>query len=618
MTNKMQQAVNHTYYRPERVLDVNKPLQMTWDLENIFPGGSSSDALKASLAQVEQDIQAMNETLIRVSEDTSSLDIPSFSALIVELQEVTKRLREARAFIGCLTAQNTKDKAATQLSGKSRAISSKFSALGTRVDEVLAKLTQEQWNQLLAHEEMAKVAFNLNERREWAREKLPPEQEALVAALSADGYHGWGDLYNTTVSHVRVPYEENGQVQELSAGQAHNKLSHPSREVREQMFERWEQAWTDKEDFCSEALNHLGGFRLKLYEQRGWDYIHKEPLKINRMTKETLDTMWDTIVKNKPKFVEYLNRKAKLLGVSKLSWCDVEAPLGSQQTTISYDEGAETIVAQFRKFSERMADFAVRAFDHNWIEAEDRAGKRPGGFCTSFPVSEQTRIFMTYAGTPSNVSTLAHELGHGYHQRVMDGLPAMAQGYAMNVAETASTFAEMIVSDSAVKEASNEEEKLALLEDKISRSIAFYMNIHARFLFETRFYEARKQGIVSPEQLNKLMVEAQEEAYCGALDSYHPHFWASKLHFYITDTPFYNFPYTFGYLFSTGIYARAQEEGPTFADRYDALLRDTASMTVEELAMKHLGEDLTKPDFWQRAIDVTVKDVELFLEMTNK
>ena len=199
----------------------------------------------------------------------------------------------------------------------------------------------------------------------------------------------------------------------------------------------------------------------------------------------------------------------------------------------------------------------------------------------------------------------------------MDGLPVMAQEYAMNVAETASTFAEMIVSDSAVKEATTKEEKLALLEDKINRSLAFFMNIHARFLFETRFYEQRKQGLLSADELCQLMEEAQKEAFCDALSSYHPHFWASKLHFYMTGVPFYNFPYTFGYLFSTGIYARAMEEGETFAAKYDALLRDTGRMTVEELAKKHLGVDLTQPDFWQSAIDVTLADVKQFMEMTE-
>ena len=224
---------------------------------------------------------------------------------------------------------------------------------------------------------------------------------------------------------------------------------------------------------------------------------------------------------------------------------------------------------------------------------------------------------MTYSGTPSNVSTLAHELGHAFHSYAMRDVHPLNRSYAMNVAETASTFAEMVVADASVKEAVSEEEKLVLLEDKIQRSVALLMNIHARFLFETRFYEERKQGYVSAERLNELMAEAQREAYGEALSEYHPGFWASKLHFYITDVPFYNFPYTFGYLFSLGIYAKAQTEPEGFEAKYMALLRDTGSMKVEDLARKHLGADLTKRDFWEEAVMTCIRDVEEFLELTD-
>jgi oligoendopeptidase F len=225
---------------------------------------------------------------------------------------------------------------------------------------------------------------------------------------------------------------------------------------------------------------------------------------------------------------------------------------------------------------------------------------------------------MTYAGTASNVATLAHELGHGYHQHVMNDLPALAQDYAMNVAETASTFAELVVSDAAMKGAASEDERMTLLEDKIQRSVAFYMNIHARFLFETQFYEERSKGLVSVEKLNELMVQAQKQGYNDALAEYHPYFWASKLHFYITEVPFYNFPYTFGYMFSAGIYAEALRQGTGFEDKYVALLRDTGRMTVEELADKHLGVDLRQPEFWQRAMDLSAEDVHEFLRITEQ
>ncbi|MGV3467342.1 MAG: M3 family oligoendopeptidase, partial [Heyndrickxia sp.] len=412
-------------------------------------------------------------------------------------------------------------------------------------------------------------------------------------------------------------FEENGETKELSVGQAHNKFSNPDREVRKDVFRKWEEAWDNKADLFAATLNHLAGFRLSIYEQRGWDKVLKEPLSYNRMKKETLDTMWQVISDYKEPFVEYLNRKAKMLGVEKLSWYDLDAPVGDVNSHFSFDEGAEFIIKHFGEFGENLASFTEQAFEDSWIEAEDRAGKRPGGFCTGFPLSSQSRIFMTYSGTPSNVSTLAHELGHAFHSYALRDVHPLKRGYAMNVAETASTFAEMIVADASVKNAKDEKEKLTLLDDKVQRSVALLMNIHARFIFETSFYEERKNGLVSKNRLNELMLEAQKEAYGNGLEEYHPLFWASKLHFFITGVPFYNFPYTFGYLFSLGIYAQALKEGKGYEEKYMALLRDTGSMNVEELALKHLNVDLTQRDFWEAGVKLCVKDVEEFLEMTK-
>lgn len=593
------------------------PVSMVWDLESIFPGGSSSEQLQTHIAQLEQDIAALDAKLADAAAPANMEETTGYDEVIKSLQSMSARLSEAGSFVGCLTAQDQHDKKAIQLESKLHGMNAKYENLTTRFQNVLRLTDDQVWGKWLEREAVAGIAFVLNEKRQAARERLAPELESLAADLAVDGYHGWSQHYDTVVAKVTVPYtDKNGKTQELSVGQAANKLDDPDRELREELFPKWEHAWSEVADYAADTLNRLAGFRLKLYEKRGWEDVLKEPLAFNRMSQATLDKMWEVIVKHKPIFVEYLERKAKLLGIEKLSWADVDAPIGEATGKVTYEDAAKEIVEQFHKFNPKMADFATYAFNQRWIEAEDRPGKRPGGFCTSLQGSKQTRIFMTYGGTISNLSTLAHELGHAYHQHVMNDEEIFNQDYGMNVAETASTFAEMIVSDALVQKASSKEEKIALLADKIQRGVAFFMNIHARFLFETRFYEQRKSGMLDAEQLCTLMQEAQEEAFCGSLGVYHPHFWASKLHFYITGFPFYNFPYTFGYMFSTGIYALAVKEGQGFADKYDALLQDTGKMTVEELASKHLNVDLTQPDFWEGAMALVVDDVKQFLELT--
>ncbi len=596
---------------------VQKPLNQTWDLDVFFPGGSKSPEFRRFLDDLAAGAASLKQRLEAGSAPATVAELEGWTPLLGEFQDLAQRNRQAGAFISCLTAQDMADEEAKLLQGRMTQIRAALSSATTLLDHQISQMPEEVFTALVERPEFADIAYPLRERRARAGMRMDPERESLAGDLAVDGYHAWGRLYNELVARVRIPWEEGGRTVHLSAGQAANKLHDPDRAVRAELFTRWEKAWGEQADLFAAALNHLAGFRIQLYRHRGWDSILTEPLENNRMKAETLEVMWEVIGRNKTIFVEYLNRKARVLGLEKLAWYDVEAPVGGAAAKFSYDEAADFIVEHFGRFSPDMADFARNAFAERWIEAEDRPGKRPGGFCTSFPLSRQSRIFMTFAGNLDNVSTLAHELGHAYHQSVMNDLPQLAQGYAMNVAETASTFAELLVSDAALQAAKSDEERLPLLAGKADRAVAFFMNIHARFLFETRFYAEREKGLVPAARLNELMVEAQKEAFRDALSTYHPHFWASKLHFYITGQPFYNFPYTFGFLFSSGVYARAQEEGQAFAQKYVDLLRDTGRMRVEDLAAKHLGVDLTKPDFWQDAVDVSVADVKQFLALTE-
>ncbi|UQW96667.1 M3 family oligoendopeptidase [Rummeliibacillus sp. G93] len=596
-------------------MEQTKEYIQTWDLDQIFTGGSQSQSLKETISKLTKEMSKVDESIERF--DAAKASANDLVEIINQLGPLQKQLRDVFAYIGCLSAQDVNDSDAAVLVAKSGDLSAKMGTVSSKLNQKLKDIKEEAWAQMIQSQELKEIAFSLSEARRKAKEMLPIDQEVLINDLAVDGYHAWNQMYDTIVGSMFVTVEEKGESKQYSMGQASNMMSNSDRNVRKKTFDLIQQEWQRNAPLFGQSLNHLAGFRLQVYKHRGWNDVLREPLENNRMQKETLDAMWTAIEQNKEPFVAFLNRKAKLLGVEKLSMYDIGAPLGKSETKVSYTQGANRIIEQFQKFSPQMADFAKMAFENRWIEAEDRAGKRPGGFCTSFPNKKQTRIFMTYSGTESNIATLAHELGHGFHQHVMNDLPIQNQRYAMNVAETASTFAEMILADAAVRQATSKEEKVALLEDKIRRGITFFMNIHARFLFETNFYEERKDGMVPVERLNELMVTAQKEAYCDTLDEYDPMFWASKLHFHKTGTPFYNFPYTFGYLFSLGIYAHALEQGNDFENEYIALLQDTGRMTVEDLAKKHLNVDLTKPDFWEKAIHLCIEDINEFMQLTE-
>ena len=593
---------------------------LNWDLDSIFSGGSDSPALNERLEQLEKQITTYYQSVNQWDHSVSTND--ELTTLIKQQETITEGFSQCNSYITALLSANVKDTQAKLLSGKLYALLPRWQSADTILSKKFAEISDNNWQTLLQTDEFSLIAFRMNEIRRDGHRLLSEAEENIINTLSLDGLNAWSSHYDTIVGTIVIPFEENGKVTDLSAGQAFNKMmGDPDPLVREKLFIAWEKAWQEKTSLLSDTLNHLDGFRLSTYKLHGMnDYLQK-PLEYNRLKKETLDVMWATIQKNKQPLVDYLTRKANLFDKEKMEWQDQDAPiiLGDlKEKTFTFDEAASFIIENFQKFSPKMATFAQSAFEKSWIEAEDRPGKRPGGYCTELPETQESRIFMTYSNSVNEVATLAHELGHAFHSSVMWDLPALNRDYAMNVAETASTFAELIVADATLKAAKTKEEKINLLDTKLQNALAMFMNIHSRFIFENRFYSARQEGLVSEEEITQMMVEAQKEGYHDALATYHPHFWAAKLHFFIDDVPFYNFPYTFGYLFSLGIYAYANKKGTSFEQEYIELLRDTASMTTEELAQKHLGVDLTKPDFWQAGIDMVLEDINSFMTLSEE
>ena len=605
---------------------MSSTLSLVWDLESIFPGGVDGPAFQAALAEVEnltselaREIEGWSPGQSADRERTGGAILPeSLAAVVLKLQEIQKRGHELGAFTSCATAQDVADESAQAARAKVRDLGARVEALWSRVDEAFLAMEEPAWEEFLSQPGVREIAFALGERRELARKAMPPRQEALASDLAVDGFHAWGEMYHRIAGKLRVEVERDGEVRSLSVAQAQNEmLYHPERDIRRDVFAKYEAAWAGAADLLAACLNHIGGFRLALYRHRGWEEILTEPLTYNRMRRETLEAMWEAASQGAERAAAFIQRKAGVLGLSDPAYYDVDAPLGAAKSSLSFAEAAELIVDTFHTLSPEMAHLAHKAFAGRWIEAEDRPGKRAGGFCTSFPVKGESRIFMTYDQSLGSVATLAHELGHAFHHAMVSKLPYLMTGYPMSLAETASTLAEKIVTDARKKATADPEERLAIVNEGARRAVTFLMNIRARFEFERAFYQERRHGHLSPARLSELMLEAQKEAYRGALSVYHPLLWASKLHFYLTSVPFYNFPYTFGYLFSHGVLEWAKAEGKNFEERYMRLLRDTGAMPVEELAKRHLGVDLKKPEFWRRAVALALEDIEEFLALTG-
>lgn len=597
---------------------------LNWDLDSLYPHPEQT-AFPPLLERLQSDLQS----LANDSESLPSLpaEPAAWGTILDRMADVLGRYEDLGSFIGCHSAADAGNKAFQRIEGRLSALEPHWQQVLTNVELALRERTPDELAAAAAREpRLATLRFYLDERQRAATLRLPKAEELLAADLAVDGLHAWSRLYDRLSGELRIDVMEKGELVRKSPGQV--QYDSPERNVRQNNFYAANKAWRSIADTCADALNHICGARLTRYRRLGVDHL-AAPLRLNRMTRPTLDAMWRTIAERKGCLVRYLDAKARLLGLEKLTWYDTQAPIPAPGSTpaattpgasgrLNWDQACSTVARTLAEFSPDFGEFAERALRTGWVEAEDRPGKRQGGFCTGLPTKGVSRIFMTFTGSPDSMSTLAHELGHAYHSWVLREQPLFLRDYPMNLAETASTFAEAIVNDRRLADARTTGEKLAILDNMCADGVAFLMNIHCRFLFEDAFHRERPRGELSAERFDELMLAAQQEAYQQALaaDGWNPSFWVSKLHFYIASWPFYNFPYTFGFLLSQGIYALARDAGPDFSQRYRQFLLATGCRQAEEAVQTTLGYDLTQPDFWHRSLDLVEQRVDEFVRLT--
>ena len=596
---------------------------LTWDLASLYPHPDHTD-FENGLKQMKASLKDLVTRVAELSTSTNpETDAGVWGDFLTDYQAAIADLSGLFACLECYCAEDANNKHYQVLMARLASIRPLRENIETQLQLTVREFSDAVLQQFCQQDaRIQEIQFFLDDCKRSATLRLPKEQEILASQLAVDGLHAWGRLYDRLSGDLKIQIMEKGELVERSPGQVH--FDSPERSIRENNFYAANKAWDTIADSCADALNHLAGTRLTLYSHLPVTDHLDAPLIYNRMQRGTLDTMWSVISKRKQKLVQFLNKKAEMLGLSQLCWYDLNAPLplqGGESPEIPYDRACELIVNSFDQFSPDLSEFAERALRENWIEAENRPGKRQGGFCTTFPVQKQSRIFMTYTDSADSMSTLAHELGHAYHSYVLKDVPYALSDYPMNLAETASTFAEAVLGEQRLKAAKSKAEELQILDGMLGDSVAFLMNIHARFLFEDRLHQERQEGELTADRISELMLQAQKEAYADALDEsgLNPQFWISKLHFYISELPFYNFPYTFGYLLSLGVYALADSfsDPSEFAEKYRELLIATGCQVTEEAVSNTFGYQLGEADFWNKSIDIIDRRVDRFLELAE-
>ncbi|UOQ92681.1 M3 family oligoendopeptidase [Halobacillus shinanisalinarum] len=577
-----------------------------WKLDSLYPNHSGK--LEEQLSTLSQQIDQLHLNLKKT--ETAQDFLPLFPMI----ETVINGCLEVDDFLICVSSDDVNNAKAGKLLNESTAVRTRFDAFLLELDHLLSSLSEQEWKELLQYEQIQPGQFFLEERTRLYKDKLPLNMEKLITTLSTNGFAGWEDHHNHTLGRLKVPV---GEDETLSAGQALNKVMFANdRMVRLQTNQALEEVCEQNKDAFATILNRIMGFRLDVYQQRGWKDPLKELLDQNRIKQQTLKTMMTKIKQNKEMVNTFLKRKAELNQLYKLAWHDFFAPSFTPKNQLTYTEAVDLILYHFYNFSDKLGDFAKQAFENGWVEAEDRTNKAPGAFCASLPLAKESRVFLTFSGSYQDVVTLAHELGHAYHNYILHEESAFSQQTCTSVAETASTFTENLVLDAAINKA-EKEEKLSLLEMKITNGLKYLTMIPAMFEFEQKLYQKRQTGLVSADEIGNLMVEVERDLYGETVDEFDRYRWMTVSHFYDTEQAFFNIPYTIGYLFSNGVYAMSKSQGAAFPQQYDELLRNSGSMTTEQLAKYFLDQDLEEGDFWEASIQPIRDAIEEYLFLTK-
>ena len=579
-----------------------------WNLDPIYQGFDDP--------AFQQDCKALEKTLAEFKSFVQTLDalnaaeaLPQGLKLQEQLAELVMKLA---GFAELKQAANTLDAQAGSQLGRILGLYSESAAPIAAFEGWAAALPN--LKELIdADPFLGQYRFLLENLTESSRHLLPGIGEQVMAKLKLSGSNAWSELQQYLTSTVPVTYR--GERTNLSA--IRNLAYSPDAQVRRDAFDAELQCYDAIKAPVAYALNAIKLETINECRIRGYESPLARTLKQSHMERATLDAMFGAIEEFLPQFRRYLKAKAKALGHENgLPWYDLFAPMGSASSTFTAEQARDYLVELFSHFDQELSDMVATAFDNAWIDFYPRSGKAGGAFCAGVDCLGESRILTNFDGQLTDVVTLAHELGHAFHNQCIREHRILNHDYSMPLAETASTFNECVVMNHAIAHAADDQERLALIESQLQDVTQIIVDISSRYRFETAVLERREQEFLDADTLCGLMITAQKESYGDGLDEnvMHPYMWVCKSHYY--GSTFYNFPYAFGGLFARGLYAKYEQEGAAFVPKYKKLLYTTPIATAEEVA-KVADIDLTDKDFWRGALQTVAEKIDLFCQLVK-
>ncbi len=595
----------------------NSPQLPHWDMTPIFPGLDSPELVQATQA-VLQAIDQLTEFFDAhhiAKREPASLDaatVTTFEQALTQFNALLEQSRTLGSYINSFVATDSRNNLAQAKMSELQQSQVRVQTLATRFTAWIGSLDVDA---LVAQSSLAREhAYMLHKANIEAHHQMSPAEEELAAQMRLMGATAWQKLHGNFTSQLMVKVELEDETKTLPMSATRNLASNPNRAVRRAAYDAEIAAWKNAAVPIAAAMNGVKGTTNLLGKRRGWASPLDVALFNNNIDRATLDAMMTAARESFPDFRRYLKAKAHALGLPALAWYDLFAPLGDGGRTWTFEDAEKFIVTTFQAYSPKMGELSARAFREKWIDAEPRVGKRDGAFCMSVR-KDESRVFANFKPVFGGVGTLAHELGHAYHNLNLASRTMFQHQTPMTLAETASIFCQRLASRAAMQ-AADKQNKIVILEAMLEDACQVVVDISSRFIFEQNVYEKRQRRELSVDEFCELMLQAQRDTYGDGLDpdTLHAYMWAMKPHYY--SATFYNFPYMFGLLFGLGLYARYLDDAEKFKAGYDDLLSSTGMADAAELAAR-FGIDIRTPDFWRASLDVIRQDIAEFEKLVG-
>ncbi|MFC3748934.1 M3 family oligoendopeptidase [Paenibacillus sp. GCM10012306] len=586
-------------------------MNMTWDLDSLYPS-FESEKLKEDRNRLDQYIEGLKEW--------AAANLHTAGPTPAATEAFLRKHNQYKSVYVCLMAYAELVLSADGSSQEAISLLDDIEHANAEIVGIIAGFKRwcadcENLDELVGSSAyLLEHRFYLSEVLSQSRFVLNEEVEATITKMQSTGSKAWERLYMETASSVLAELESQEEVRKVTLAELRSMAYDHSPMVRKEAYEAEAQACKSIAQICAACINGISGEALTVYGMRGYASPLDKVLTASRMDRETLNAMLSALQESLPSFHNFYEKKAVLLGhSSKLPFYDLFAPISDEKSEISYEVAQNTIVSSFGTFSGELADFARKVFEKCWIDAQPRAGKGGYGMCIDiFPIGE-SRIMTQFTGNSMDVAVLAHEIGHAYHSSCLVGETMLNTDYPIPIAETASIFCETLVNQTLIAGAA-EKEIVSILERSISDAGYYLVDFYARYLFETRLYERRASGTLSVVELNELMLTCMSEAYGESIDpdTIHSYMWLSKAGYFMAGNEFLNFPYSFGLLFSKGLYAEYLKRGEDFAAQYRLFLSATSKHNIVDVAAQ-MGINVHSVEFWRGALGLIEEDIAAFI-----